>query len=101
MDIPIPCTTTPGTDAAQEGDYPNAVDAYQLYLAKVPGDAITIAGLRVLKRQWGHQATGESIGPLSCPALRSPQFIRSDFSPFLAHDDEMLYSSSRNLYPVM
>lgn len=85
----------------REGDYPNAVDAYQLYLTKVPGDAIAISGLGGAQEAMEAIRQQENLsGRYLVQRFDLLNSSRSDFSPFLAHDDEMLYfTSSRESIP--
>ncbi|QRX64929.1 OmpA family protein [Dysgonomonadaceae bacterium zrk40] len=85
----------------REGDYPKAADAYRLYLANVPGDAIAIAGL-----QGAEAAMDTTWQPDQMSGLYHVRRFdlfnssRSDFSPHLAHDDERLFfTSSRESTP--
>ena len=85
----------------REGDYPKAADAYRLYLANVPGDAIAIAGLQGAEAAMDTTWQPEQMSGLY--HVRRFDLInssRSDFSPHLAHDDERLYfTSSRESTP--
>lgn len=85
----------------REGDYAKAVDTYRRYLSHSPDHEIALAGLdgaeKALLAGGGVQDVLPRYRVQRVDLFNSS---RSDFSPFLAHNDEVLYfTSSREAIP--
>ncbi|MBK5195459.1 MAG: tetratricopeptide repeat protein, partial [Proteiniphilum sp.] len=75
----------------REGRYPQAVDAYRLFLQMRPGDVMAVNGIRgtELAQYWSHNPTRYVVQRMDLFNSR-----RAEFSPMLAHKDQVLYFTS-------
>ncbi|MDD3969473.1 MAG: OmpA family protein [Proteiniphilum sp.] len=85
----------------REGCYPKAADAYRQFLAMRPGNVIATNGL--LGAEQAMKGSGQSEKGAARYVIRRMDLFnssRSDFSPMLAHGDDVLYfTSSREENP--
>jgi len=75
----------------REGRYPQAVDAYRLFLQMRPGDVMAVNGIRgtALAQEWRRNPTRYVVQRMDLFNSR-----HAAFSPMLAHKDQVLYFSS-------